>query len=208
MATVKMSGGKVVTKAGKVSCTCCAAVCCMYPAESAVAADLPDAITLLGVGSLAKSGTDYGDTTNGVILESGVWAKYLAGVRSTKACLIDDDGAFTPGDDVVEDQFLGVYLIKGGLTWSPVTGDEAVRVELCGWFVDFTGDEFCVGCSISLYYDGVLPGISDYKWHIAVETLAGGGYFSLAVKTSPDQSSPVGTYYDADNDATYTVEEP
>ena len=38
MPTVKLSGGKVVTKAGKVSCTCCAAICfgaCLTVAEQA-----------------------------------------------------------------------------------------------------------------------------------------------------------------------------
>jgi len=131
VATVKLSGGKVVTKEGKVSCTCCG--CCMYPATQAVAADLPDAITLLGVGSLSKSGTDYGDTTNGVILESGVWARYVGGVRTTKPCLIDGDGNKTPGNNLVEDQFEPAYFVSNGVQYFPPLTCTVTRVSKCQW---------------------------------------------------------------------------
>jgi len=129
--TIKTQDGKVVTQDGKVSCTCCPD-CCMYPATQAVSADLPDAITLLGVGSLSKSGTDYGDTTNGVILESGVWAKYIGGVRTTKACLIDGDGNLTPGNNSVEDQFEPVYLVTNDIFFPPLTCT-VTRVSKCEW---------------------------------------------------------------------------
>ena len=141
MATVKMSGGKVVLKDGKVSCECCAPGCCMYSATALaagdlVAADLPDAITLLGVGSLSKSGTSYGDTTDGVIFETDVWAKYVGGVRSTFDCLIRGDGKFTAGDDAVEDQFSATYSVSvynthdDSLIEGPFT---VTRHSLCGW---------------------------------------------------------------------------
>jgi hypothetical protein len=98
------------------------------------AADLPDAITLLGVGSLTKSGTAYGDTTNGVILESGVWARYLSGVRATKACLIDGNGNFTPGDDTVEDQFASSYSVEMSMFYDYVRGSCVVnRTSLETW---------------------------------------------------------------------------
>ena len=131
MAKVKTTGGKVILKNGKVSCECCTETCCMYPAATAVAADLPGAITLLGVGSLSKSGTDYGDTANGVILESGMWARYVGGVRSTQQCLITGDGNFEPGDDAVEDRFEPTYTID----WTFLDA-QSVKVErnsLCGW---------------------------------------------------------------------------
>jgi hypothetical protein len=108
----------------------------MYPADQIgvgyVSADLPDAITLRGVGSLSKSGTDYGNTTNGVILESGVWARYVGGVRTTKPCLFDGNGNKTPGDDAVEDQFEATYTIG----WTFIGAQYSVEVErnsLCGW---------------------------------------------------------------------------
>lgn len=48
MATIKLQNGKVITKSGKVSCTCCGGGgCCMYPAQALVDGlyrweDLPD----------------------------------------------------------------------------------------------------------------------------------------------------------------------
>jgi len=118
MATVKMNGGKVIMKNGKVSCSCCTG-CCMFAAQDLVnglftAADLPAAVTLLGVGSISLSGTAYGNTTNGVVFESGSWAKYVAGVRTTQRCLITGDGNVTPGNDAVEDQFAATYNFDWG----------------------------------------------------------------------------------------------
>jgi hypothetical protein len=100
----------------------------MYSATSAVSADLPAAITLPGVGSLSKSGTNYGNTTNGVILESGVWARYVGGVRSTQPCLIRGDGNLTLGNDAVEDQFEPTYNASYENLQATVT-----RVSLCVW---------------------------------------------------------------------------
>lgn len=167
MPTVKMSDGKVVTKEGKVSCSCCSSVCCMYRADYLGVYygddDLPDAITLLGVGSLSRSGNNYGDTENGVIFESGVWARYISGIRSTKLCLIDDDGNYTPGDDKVEDQFAPTYIVT-------VLGMEISvnRVSLCEWtgstIIPFYGwEDLCAGdtFNVSLYFGGFLQ---EYIW--------------------------------------------
>jgi hypothetical protein len=132
MATIKLQpSGKVVLKDGKVACACC--LCCLYPATQAVEADLPDAITLLGVGSLSKSGTDYGDTTNGVILESGVWARYVGGVRTTNSCLITGDGNLTPGNNLVEDQFEPAYEVSNGLDKFPPSTCTVTRDSKCAW---------------------------------------------------------------------------
>ena len=51
MATVKTQGGKVITKGGKVSCSCCETGCCMYPAQALgdglyTVDDLPDSISV------------------------------------------------------------------------------------------------------------------------------------------------------------------
>ena len=182
MPTVKMSSGKVVTQAGKVSCSCCS-TCCMYPATQAVSADLPDAITLLGVGSLSKSGTDYGNTTNGVILESGVWAKYIGGVRTTQACLIDGDGNLTPGNNSVEDQFEPAYEVSNQYipNWPDNQPIVVTRYSKCQWaYTDplyyvgegFTGgnherDYTIVSAVLTWEYDGYNPGY----WYLQGEYL-------------------------------------
>ena len=150
----------------------------MYPASEFnieggyTEADLPNAITLLGVGSIAKSGSDYGNTTNGVILESGVWAVYLAGVRTTKACLIDDDGNLTPGDDVVEDQFSATYTVNNFFftgycpeydDGSPYDNIVLERSSLCGWgptnfevlYKNELGEYSYVTAAMSLFFDGI-----------------------------------------------------
>ena len=174
-----MSGGKVVTKAGKVSCSCCAA-CCMYSAQglvdgTLVEADLPAAITLLGVGSLSRSGTGYGTTTNGVIFETPRWAKYVGGVRTTQSCLITGDGNFTPGDNAVEDQFADSYII----TFNGTPGPSLPRKSLCSW--DDRTDIFDV------IFDSVFFNPIAQKWN-------GNKSTAIGFVKQGDQSTPVGTY--------------
>jgi hypothetical protein len=88
MATVKISGGKVVTKGGRVSCSCCVEEiqCCIFDATTASAGNLPESINFYG-DTLSLSGTSYGDTTNGVALEGGVWAVYKDGSRRETDCI-------------------------------------------------------------------------------------------------------------------------
>jgi len=110
MATIKLQpSGAVVIKDGKVACTCCElpAPCCYYP--SAILAqgiytvnDLPDAVTVDGV-SFDRSGSSYGNTTNGVRLEGTSWAKYANGVRSTNPCLLKNG---------VVSQFADAYYLQ------------------------------------------------------------------------------------------------
>ena len=113
----------------------------MYPSlglllEDYTEDDLPDAITLNGV-SKSRSGSSYGNTTDGVIYESGVWAVYVGGVRSTRSCLITGDGNLTPGDDLVEDQFaaemnvFNPYWLFTNL--NSVANLPVVRTSLCRW---------------------------------------------------------------------------
>lgn len=92
MATIKTqtAGGerKIITKLvgeqRKVSCSCCVATeCCVYPASCGMG---PSSVEHYGT-TISGDGTTFGDTTNGVILESGAWAVYRNGVRSTKSCL-------------------------------------------------------------------------------------------------------------------------
>jgi hypothetical protein len=117
MANIKTTGGKVITKDGKVSCTCCGDECCLYPADGLGTLysedDLPDVIyydgdTLTRVGS-AFVGDDY-EINNTV--ESGQWtivSDLSGGTASYGRCLITSDGNMTPNDDWVEDQFEPTY---------------------------------------------------------------------------------------------------
>jgi hypothetical protein len=153
----------------------------MYPAQALAdglypAGDLPDAITLLGVGSLAKSGTAYGNTTNGVILESGVWARYLSEVRATKPCLINN---LTPGDDSVEDQFASSYSVEMSMFNDYVRGSCVVNKTSLGrwegiaygvgqgsWPNDLAFDGASVDLSVKLTICG------SYIWTLEYEPIA------------------------------------
>jgi hypothetical protein len=138
--TVKRNGEKVILKGGKVSCSCCdEEECCMYPAQALAdgfysASDLPDAVTISGV-SYSRSGLGYGNTTNGVILEENVWARYTNGSRSSRACLIQGG---------VEDQFADTYTVD------IASGALVVQVErfaVYGWISEVIqeGDNyFCI----------------------------------------------------------------
>lgn len=138
MATIKTTGTgsalRIITKTAsgvqRVSCSCCE-ICCMYPADQLGADftndDLPDNLTVNG-SSLSRAGSAYGNITNGVIFESGVWALYTDGNRSTSNCLILGDGNFTVGDNSVEDQFADTYTIIDSIGAFPVE-----RISLCVW---------------------------------------------------------------------------
>jgi hypothetical protein len=138
--TIKRNGEKVILKGGKVSCSCCdEEECCMYPAQALAdgfysASDLPDAVTISGV-SYSRSGLGYGNTTNGVILEENVWARYTNGSRSSRACLIQGG---------VEDQFADTYTVD------IASGALVVQVErfaVYGWISEVIqeGDNyFCI----------------------------------------------------------------
>jgi hypothetical protein len=187
----------------------------MYPATSAVSADLPKAITLLGVGSISKgAGTDYGNTTNGVILERGVWARYVGGVVGpTKPCLFDGDGNKTPGNDLVEDQLEPTYTIDW--TFPDAQSVEVERQSLCGWTYGrfplpenpSDGDVFIE--EASLFYaarpQNPTPGVVYDVWllNVAVSQAYDPGWGDPVMlnttssgdfKKTPHQESPVGDY--------------
>jgi hypothetical protein len=99
----------------------------MYPADALADAlysenDLPDAVTVDGV-SFNRSGTDYGNTSNGVILEGNVWAKYASGSRSSRPCLIQGG---------VVDQFADTYTVAWNISNQPGSST-ATRQSLCIW---------------------------------------------------------------------------
>jgi hypothetical protein len=137
MATIKLQpSGAVVLKDGKVACACCAlpTPCCYYP--SAILAqgiysvnDLPDAVTVDGV-SFARSGSSYGNTTNGVRLEGTTWAKYANGVRSTNPCLLKNG---------VVSQFADAYYLQSPATDQCPEGNYSAAILK----TENVGEDFC-----------------------------------------------------------------
>jgi hypothetical protein len=186
--TIKTQGGKVVTKDGKVSCECCEVECCMYPAQALAdgeysASDLPDNVTVNGA-SFSLSGTGYGNTTNGVILEGNVWAKYTNGVRSSRPCLIQGG---------VEDEFADSYTMSGGPLSFSVT---VTRVSLCIW----RGEDGCGNMAYLVYGDdSSLPFAgTDYEWSVALPfydpTLVCENIAGRTVNGKENQNTPAGVY--------------
>ena len=170
--------------------------CDLYTAQGLVqgllsADDLPAIITLRGFGSLTKSGTNYGNTTNGVILEDGKWSRYLNGVRKTQLSLIQGDSNVTPGDDVVEDQFEECYKIYVYMPFfnSTTFFGTVYRKSACRWD-NFEGfDE----SGMPSFGDGISYGQirwspSEQKWDL---DLGGFPYYFLKV---PHQDTPLGSY--------------
>jgi hypothetical protein len=94
---------------------------------------IPSALTINGT-SFNRSGSGYGDTTNGVSWNGEGWTKYFNGTPSQKNCLISSG---------IQDQFADQYIINSSVL---LTGDlpeyEIVeegddflvsRVSLCLW---------------------------------------------------------------------------
>ena len=181
MPTIKMSGGKVVTKAGKVSCSCCDLTCCMYSANAFAngvftVADLMDEITVfdgfsgtpyvlqkqdppldLGFGpvvyfsNVANSVFVYFDSSSG----SHLWNIPIS--LASFPCLTGAGTAYEP-----EDEFEATYSVTGTLTGT------VTRSSTCVWSV--TG--------ITLRWNSTTQ-----KWNVNGNE-----------KSSGNQSSPVGSY--------------
>ena len=188
MATIKLQpSGAVVLKDGKVSCSCCEVGCCMYPAQALAdggyeVSDLPDDVTVNGTG-FPRSGTTYGNTTNGVIFEENVWAKYTSGVRSSRPCLIQGG---------VEDQFADSYTITpnvGGAA-SPTV---VTRISLCVW----RGTDTC-GNFVYLSYGPNPDGGQDIMWNVFFRfytpTCVIDGQVDGQKNEGEFENTPVGTY--------------
>jgi hypothetical protein len=137
---------KLVDGERLVSCTCCTPVditCCLldtqidldlYP-NGAISQDkLPPTIILDGV-TYSVGTLGYGDTTNGVFLESGVWAVYKSGVRTTRRCLVSNIATD------IEDEFPDTLTVT--YTYSTITVTSSLtRVSLCSYQGIFTFDGF------------------------------------------------------------------
>jgi hypothetical protein len=148
--TVKTQGGKVITKAGKVSCECCGPPepepsCCMYPADQLgiLYTGLPETVFAKWEnrvnGTMTKSGDTFVSGTVTIARNSSGTAWEFRdssdNARSTIGiCLIRGDGGFTPENDRVEDQFKDEYRLIAsnaldGKTFSVIV----TRTEKCVW---------------------------------------------------------------------------
>jgi hypothetical protein len=188
--TVKTQGGKVITKDGKVSCECCETPqdCCMYPAQALVngayaASNLPSAVTISGT-SYSRFGTGYGDTTNGILLEGSVWAKYANGTRSEQPCLIQS-GVFDQFLDSYELTYFGTTVLLN-------------RISLCTWYyIEF--DEFGVIVEWRLLFNGENGTLFEESFGPNVEAF---------LQFQENTNSPSGTYFDPLLEFNYIVSEP
>lgn len=185
----------VVGSETKVSCECCSS-CLAYPAYpvevgidedgnptfdqwTADSANLPDSINFYGT-TLSKSGTSYGNTTNGVFLEGEKWAVYRNGVRTEKDHLISGG---------IKDLFLDQYTA----TW-PKSETENYTVTLirtgCTWNAPFIAD----GCGAG----GAELEITDLGWSFSANSLTSGGgpCYGYGDGKYPDypQNDPTGTW--------------
>lgn len=159
----------------KVSCECCSSGCETYPAFPVLmepdpddetagfiqwtsdSANLPDAINFYGT-TLSKSGTSYGDTTNGVILEGEKWAVYRNGSRTEKDYLIS--GGI---DDFFADQYTVTWPKDSENNYSTVV----TRTSECTWNSSFVAD----GCPIGF----AILSLHDNGWNFTAASFLSGG---------------------------------
>jgi hypothetical protein len=209
MATIKtqlVSGQRrIITKDGKVSCSCCEEPeCCMYPADQLGAGytidDLPDKIKFVG-GEFTKNNPPlvftndpnvliyYGVAGEGVGIAGGeeVWRQFVDfGGTGGARCLIGDIGGSSFTDD-----FADTYTVTVGSTTGTVT-----RESLCVWR-GLTTD----GCPIALSYDRGIEEIeidaAALKWAIRIiffdPDFGCSGSGSIFIKAV--QNSPAGSDY-------------
>jgi hypothetical protein len=208
-------GLRVITKSGRVSCSCCEG-CCMYPASALIDQlytdeDLPDEIKFVvsggGFETLAKIpptpviGADepltayYGLPTEGVgILEtSKLWATFIVDLSvntDTRQCLFDTQSFESPNLWYV-DNFADTYTVVHN------TGSGTVsRTSLCVWEGEDNN-----GCPMIMQYEGtplnLEPTPSSYKWIVGISFFDGIQCESTegGVKTG-FQNNPIGTYLD------------
>jgi hypothetical protein len=134
----------------------------MYSAQALAdglytASDLPSTINVDGV-NFARSGTTYGNTTNGVILEANKWAKYNNGSRSRRDCLVQSG---------VEDPFANTYAIYGQFGTPGAFGFYSStvivnRISTCVWSGNDGVFARCANGDPSEEYDGARASLMYY----------------------------------------------
>jgi hypothetical protein len=190
---------KLVEGERLVSCTCCTPVditCCLLDTEldldlfpnGAISQDkLPPTIILDGV-TYSVGTLGYGDTTNGVFLESGVWAVYKSGVRTTRRCLISNIA--TDIEDEFPDTLTLTYTAFGHTVTANLT-----RVSLCRY--EGTDDSEACSGSITHNNSSNLQSANGNNWFLEGFTqIYWDGFHSctLQFSTDLDQNTPTGTY--------------
>jgi hypothetical protein len=193
---------RIITKNGKVSCSCCEQPpepsCCMYPADELGnlygADDLPDAVTVNWTdrftGSMSKSGSGYAGGGATLQVVNGIWRLSDSdGNRNVGRCLIRGDGNLTQGDDLVEDQFADEYNVQiaafPNSEFPFLFNATVTRNDLCNWTY-FDEDSFT---TVSLVFSEFLQ-----KW--TVDGISGEdlvNWLASGLKEAP-QNNPVGTY--------------
>jgi hypothetical protein len=189
---------KLVEGERLVSCTCCTAAditCCLldtqldldlFPNGAITQDKLPPTIVLDDVQySLGTLG--YGNTTDGVFLESGVWAVYKSGVRTTRRCLISNIATD------IEDEFPATLTLTYTAFGYTVTAS-LTRVSLCRY--EGTDNEGCFG-SITHNDSNNLQAANGNNWFLEGFTrLYEDGFHSCALQfsTNLEQNTPNGTY--------------
>ena len=190
---------KLVEGERLVSCTCCTAAditCCLldtqldldlFPNGAITQDKLPPTIVLDGV-TYSVGTLGYGDTTDGVFLESGVWAVYKSGVRTTRRCLVSNIA--TDIEDAFPDTLSLTYTAFGYTVTASLT-----RVSLCRY--EGTDSESCLG--ILTHNDSSkIESANGNNWFLEGFTrLYEDGFHScgsLQFSTNLDQNTPTGTY--------------
>lgn len=191
MPTVKTSGGKVLLKGGKVSCSCCSpSVCCLYPAPKPnsgplyPSSDLPSSIKVNGQ-TFTRDEFSYTGPDGQVIIcdseDTDNWLAFLTDVTTENGCLIGE----WPDDVVIEDEFSygylleGLYDVSGSGDFEPMD-TEIVRndpPEHCTW-LQFSPDVFYVRYNSETF-----------KWEFFSED-----YPEEILQKDDPQDSPVGSY--------------
>jgi hypothetical protein len=190
----------------------------MYPASEIGGlfseGDLPDAVSI-SESIFLRSGVAYGNTTNGIIAEGDVWARYSNGSRSERICLIGGS---------VQDLFSDSYKIDFQLTgqggsssaWDAFSGDPpnnatasiiVNRIDRCLWVGDlenaFIFESGTSALRVSLEYMGEeipSPGSGSvylfYLFWFITNPINPSSDIEGVYKKSPSetQSSPIGEY--------------
>jgi hypothetical protein len=196
---------KLVEGERLVSCSCCAEGdlgCCLldtqidlllYPNGAITQSKLFPTIVLDGV-TYSVGTLGYGDTTNGVFFETGTWAVYKNGIRTTRRCLISNLNTD------IEDEFPDTlslsysafgYTVTATLTRTSLCLYEGIDSEGCGGSLSYAGGNFGFSPS-NLDSNGnnwFLVGFTKL-WYDGFHGCGVGGNWS----TTTNNNTPTGTY--------------
>lgn len=155
MASIKLQGGKVITKNGKPSCTCCITECCMYPAQELIDGiysddDLPDELEYFynfqgapaGSIILQRSGQVYsaalGDVQFNVQIQASRWVYTVTSTpqqytpNGASPCLFLDILGYPLKDTFPDILYVSATFLsnngEGSFSNRPIT-----RTDLCRW---------------------------------------------------------------------------